>query len=133
MFFVLCMVAVFVINGTCRQLPTDVKTIWNGFTDPFKNECLNQSQANPEHVTLMIENAYVTDSRSFGCYLKCIFEKTGILKADGEFDFKAILEQGTYMSSDIAQNCVDNAKNETDLCLMSLIGGNCTINALSVP
>ncbi|KAF5271061.1 hypothetical protein FQR65_LT00480 [Abscondita terminalis] len=133
MFLVLCLVTLFVIHGACTQFPSDVKNTWKSLTDPYKIECLGDSTINLLRFELMAEHAYVTNVRPFGCYLKCIYQKIGVLKTDGEFDFDAILSKASYMSESLTQKCIDEAKDENDGCLKSLIGAKCVVNALSIP
>ncbi|KAF5271058.1 hypothetical protein FQR65_LT00477 [Abscondita terminalis] len=128
----LCVVALFAINAECKHIAPDVKNIWKNLTDPYQNVCLGHSPINSVHSEVMIKNAYVGNSKSFGCYLKCVFEKIDVLKPDGEFDVHAILDKLPYMTENITQKCIDEGKGETDGCLKSLIVGNCAVKAYGV-
>ncbi|KAF5271063.1 hypothetical protein FQR65_LT00482 [Abscondita terminalis] len=134
MFFVLVVVTFFAVSGTCtRQVPPNVRNVFNNLTDPYKAECLGTAVINLVYYELMIDHGYVTNDRPFGCFLQCMFNKIGVYKSDGEFDVASILEKVSYMNETLTQTCVDETESEPDFCIKSLIGSTCVLNALSTP
>ncbi|KAF5271062.1 hypothetical protein FQR65_LT00481 [Abscondita terminalis] len=133
MFLLLSVVALLVVNGTSKQLPSNVKQIWKDLTDSYVLECVGDSITNMIDAELLIEHAYVSNSRRFGCYMKCIYRKIGIFKPDGEFDSIAILSQMSYMTKNLTQTCIGEAKVGSDGCWKSLIIADCVVNGLSIP
>ncbi|KAF5271060.1 hypothetical protein FQR65_LT00479 [Abscondita terminalis] len=132
LFYALCTVTLFAINTTPKQVSLYVQNIWKNLTDPYQSECIENSTINLIYSDIMLENAYVSNSLSFGCYLKCIYEKIGVLKPDGEFDFYGILNKMSYMTEEVTRRCIDEGKDETDVCLKSLIVCSCAVNAFSI-
>ncbi|KAF5271065.1 hypothetical protein FQR65_LT00484 [Abscondita terminalis] len=130
MFLVLFVVSILLNVSSGAQFPAEVKKIWNDVTGEYHQECLHISNTKPEYITLMVEHGYVVDDLSFGCYLRCLYEKTGALKSNGHFDLVTIVNKAAYMSEELAVRCVEEAANEDDYCRKSLIAGNCTVMAI---
>ncbi|KAF5271056.1 hypothetical protein FQR65_LT00475 [Abscondita terminalis] len=114
-------------------LADDVKEVWGDLINAYQEQCINFSGADPVLVTMIIEDAYVADDSSLGCYLMCIYNHLEFLGPDGEFDINLIFAKAPYMTDLFTQKCLNQAKNEPDHCQKSLIVGNCTITALGIP
>ncbi|KAF5308598.1 hypothetical protein FQR65_LT18048 [Abscondita terminalis] len=123
----------FIAKAGGRQLPPDVKKIWLNLSTPHQDECITLSGTDPALVTMITEEAYVADVRSLGCYLMCTYKKLEFLLIDGNFVSHQILSKASYMTDPFTTACIDEASGEVDLCLKSLIAGNCTISGLSLP
>ncbi|KAF5271054.1 hypothetical protein FQR65_LT00473 [Abscondita terminalis] len=133
MYQLLFVLGIFVANAAGGQLPTEIKEIWENMTSQYRDECISISGTDPALVTMMTEDAYVANDRSLGCYLMCIYKKFGFLQENGEFLAHVILVTASYMTELFTDNCLDECSGETDLCLKSLIAGNCTIVGLRIP
>ncbi|KAF5271066.1 hypothetical protein FQR65_LT00485 [Abscondita terminalis] len=130
MFLILFVTSILLNTSSSAKFPLEIKKVWNSLTIKYQDECLYLSKTNPDYPRLMVENGYVPNDLSFGCYLRCIYEKTGALKPDGQFDITIILRKVSYMSENLSVRCIREAENEDDFCKKSLIAGNCTVMAI---
>ncbi|KAF5271052.1 hypothetical protein FQR65_LT00471 [Abscondita terminalis] len=132
MFLLLLVLTITIINAESKQIPSEIKKTWHDLTDKHEKVCLDESKTKSEYIKMMVEEAQVTNDKSFGCYLNCVFRKLGIIMTDGEFDVKSILSKASYMTPELTNKCVDESKKDSDACQKSLTAANCTVSGLSV-
>ncbi|KAF5271064.1 hypothetical protein FQR65_LT00483 [Abscondita terminalis] len=130
MFLILFLISFLLNSSASNKLPRDVIMIWKNVTNAYHKECLSISNANPNLINLMLERANVPDDVSLGCYLRCVYEKMGVLEYDGKFNLATIMNKCPYMTEEITVRCTTASKNVQDLCQKSLVTCNCTVIAL---
>ncbi|KAF5271059.1 hypothetical protein FQR65_LT00478 [Abscondita terminalis] len=132
MILVLCVTVLFVTDSTPKRIVPHVLDTWKNVTDLYQNDCLGVSPMISGYSENMNNNAELPNDRSFGCHIKCLYKKIGVLKPDDEFDFNAILDTLTYMNEEVTRKCIDESESQTDACLKSLIFGKCVVNTFSI-
>ncbi|KAF5292523.1 hypothetical protein FQR65_LT01669 [Abscondita terminalis] len=113
-----------------KKIPQQVFDVWIPLVEPHLPHCSELSNANVTEIKNMLRLMHVPNNPEFHNYIKCIYEKLGFLKPDGNFSESAILRKATYMTSELTRHCILKADSEKNLPKKSYILCDCVVNGL---
>ncbi|KAF5297955.1 hypothetical protein FQR65_LT09866 [Abscondita terminalis] len=117
-----------------RQMPEEVLKLWLELIEPYSDECIKETNPEPKDLDAIIHHGFLPMSPGVICYVNCLYERTGILKSNGEVHIDHMMSLLSYMTHELSHMCTAEAEwyKGSDMCEKAYVLGNCVIHALSV-
>ncbi|KAK4878875.1 hypothetical protein RN001_011381 [Aquatica leii] len=105
--------------------------IWNNLIAPYYDDCLLEANISSEEADAIITEMHISETKEVGNYLKCLYLKLGMIKANGEIDEKVIMDKAAYMTPEITKKCKKATDFGKDVFHKSLLLGDCVLKTFS--
>ncbi|KAF5285033.1 hypothetical protein FQR65_LT02345 [Abscondita terminalis] len=94
----------------------DIIQHWDQLLNIYKNECINESGVKSEMVINVVELLKLPNDRNYKCFLKCLYERLGLLSNDGIFNLQSMAKKVKAADVDLVEQTMN---------LLPEIGDNC--------
>ncbi|KAF5297954.1 hypothetical protein FQR65_LT09865 [Abscondita terminalis] len=135
--FLIKFLAIALVTGDfafSRQMPEEVIKLWLELIEPYNDACIKKTNPEPNDLDAIIHRGFLPLNDAVNCYFNCLYEHTGILKANGEVHIEQMMSLLSYMTHELSHMCTAEAEWYTgsNMCEKAYVLGNCVIHALSV-
>ncbi|KAB0805519.1 hypothetical protein PPYR_02489 [Photinus pyralis] len=110
-----------------ENLRDEIRRAWEEEDAPFLDECAKETNVDPQIPKKMYKDLHFPNEESFHCYVWCLYNRQNALTPDGKDIEVEVLAMHPYVGLELAQRCVEEAKNETDICLKTYVATVCAI------
>ncbi|KAF5292522.1 hypothetical protein FQR65_LT01668 [Abscondita terminalis] len=115
-----------------KKIPDEVRKTWNEITAPHLSYCLKHSNISADEAESMLESAHIPNKERFHNYLQCIYEKSGMLQPDGNFNLNVIYSKSKPIKQEaLLKKCVEKTENEKHLAKKSYLLCICIVDGLA--
>ncbi|KAB0798181.1 hypothetical protein PPYR_09174 [Photinus pyralis] len=109
-----------------RTVPPDLVEHWKKMVLPYHTLCLNETHDNPEPIIHMLAEFTLPEEKVIHCYWKCFHEHIKFV-VNGKMDVDLMVKTVYKLTPELAEKCVEQAKQEEELCQRSYVLVQCVV------
>ncbi|KAF5285303.1 hypothetical protein FQA39_LY04402 [Lamprigera yunnana] len=116
---VFVVLTILILSVAGKKIDDKILQKWQELIFPHQIHCIKESNVQREDIDQFVKFGEVSDIASYGCYLKCLYEKLNFLDVNKQFDRKVIKSTFFYIDENLTDKCIKEFADEKDLCRKS--------------
>ncbi|KAF5290769.1 hypothetical protein FQA39_LY14612 [Lamprigera yunnana] len=111
---------IFIVRAICivftKELPDSIINSWNKLMASYVDDCIAESNVNPDHARNVFTTLYLPDEPEFECYFKCIYRNLTFHLPSSEFHKPYMVETVDHLTDKLADKSIAIANPKSNEC-----------------
>ncbi|KAK4885523.1 hypothetical protein RN001_001794 [Aquatica leii] len=115
-----------------ETIPQEHLKEWGEVIKSINDVCIESNKTDKKLIKEMLGELKYSEDKALKCYWRCLHEKLGLFKPNGDIDLDLVLKVVTFIPKELGIKCIENQKHEMDKCEKSYKLAKCVIDEISV-